>query len=300
MNNNLNITVAIPCHNEAATIGKVIDDFRRELPSADIVVVDNNSTDGTADVCRERKVRLIQEQRKGKGWAVQAVFQHVKTDIVVIVDGDDTYPAEEIHKLIEPVSGHMCDMAVGTRLEKSTRKTLKSLHRIGNIMITNLLNCLFGTRLKDVLSGYRVINANMIKNLPLLTRGFEIEVELTLQALEHGYRIYEVPIVYRERKKGSKSKLNTFKDGYEILIVIAMLLRDHQPIRLFSFLGALSIIMSVFIALNAKSGSSYMLQVIFSGIAFFTGIMLFVTGLILSAVGTRFKEIISLIKRNMV
>jgi glycosyltransferase involved in cell wall biosynthesis len=233
----MRITVAIPCFNEAPTIAKVVSDFRRELPEAEVLVCDNNSTDGSAQLAREAGARVIREKRKGKGFVMQAILEAVSSEVCVVVDGDDTYFAEDVHGLLAPVLGDRADMVVGDRLRQAGSEALTDLHRFGNRAILAIINTVFRTSFRDVLSGYRILNRNLMQSVPLITGGFETETELTLQALEKGMVIEELPIRYRSRPSGSYSKLSPFADGYRILITMAVLLRNHRPLYFFSLIA---------------------------------------------------------------
>ena len=227
-------TVAIPCYNEATTIAKVVSDFRKELPDAEILVVDNASNDESGARAAAAGARVVREKRRGKGFVMQTILETVDADVCVIVDGDDTYFAEDVHKLLQPVTSDQADMVVGDRLKEASSVALNDLHRFGNRAILAIINMAFRTDFQDVLSGYRVMNRNFMGSVPLITGGFETETELTLQALEKGMVILEMPIRYRARPEGSVSKLSPFADGYRILITMAVLLRNHRPLYFFS------------------------------------------------------------------
>ena len=227
-------TVAIPCYNEATTIAKVVSDFRKELPEAEILVVDNASSDDSGARAAAAGARVVREKRRGKGYVMQTILETVDADVCVIVDGDDTYFAEDVHQLLLPVTSDQADMVVGDRLKEASSVALNDLHRFGNRAILAIINMAFRTDFQDVLSGYRVMNRKFMNAVPLIAGGFETETELTLQALEKGMVILEMPIRYRARPVGSLSKLSPFADGYRILITMAVLLRNHRPLYFFS------------------------------------------------------------------
>lgn len=298
---NPRITVAIPCHNEATTVGKVVSDFRAQLPEAEIVVCDNCSTDGTADAALAAGARVIREKRKGKGYALQAILETVDADACVIVDGDDTYFAEDVHTLLRPVLDDRADMAVGDRLKEASSEALSQLHRFGNQAILRMINLAFRSSFRDVLSGYRVVNRNFMRSVPLITGGFETETELTLQALEKGMAIEELPVRYRARPAGSFSKLSPFADGYRILITMAVLLRNHRPLYFFSLMAL------ILLALDAAYAVAWALgglppwrplahAAILAGTAALA-VSFVVLGLVLNAVNAGFREIVSLMRR---
>jgi glycosyltransferase involved in cell wall biosynthesis len=297
----LRIAVAVPCFNEAPTVGKVVADFRRELPTAEIVVFDNASTDGTSDEARKAGAVVVREKRRGKGYVMQTIFETMDADVVVVVDGDDTYFAEDVHELLKPVLDERADMVVGNRLKNATPTALGDLRRFGNHLIIRIMNLVFRTSYQDVLSGFRVINRNFLSRVPLITAGFETETELTLQALEKGMIVEEIPIRYRGRPTGSYSKLSPFADGYRILITIAMLLRNHRPLYFFSFLasvlGLLAVVYGALWGLGAlPQPSSAWHAVVVAGLLVGSGALVIV-GVMMNAINTGFREIQSLQRR---
>ena len=202
-----NIVVAIPCYNEAITIEKVVADFKRALPGADVIVFDNNSSDGSGLLAQNAGARVHQVRNQGKGYVLQEIFEDISADAIVLVDGDDTYEAEDVHRLIRPVLFEGVDMVVGNRLQSATDENMRAHRHVGNRLIVWSINRMFGTRYQDILSGYRVFSRRFVERVPLLTPGFEIETEMTLQALEEGMVINELPISYRSRPADSQSKL---------------------------------------------------------------------------------------------
>lgn len=295
------VTVAIPCHNEATTIAKVVADFRAQLPQAEVLVCDNCSSDGTAEAARAAGARVIREKRKGKGFTLQAILETVETEACVLVDGDDTYFAEDVHALLEPLLADRADMVVGDRLKDASPAALSDLHRFGNRAILSIVNLAFRTSFRDVLSGYRVMNRNFMRSVPLITGGFEVETELTLQALEKGMAIEEVPVRYRARPQGSFSKLSPFADGYRILISMAVLLRNHRPLYFFSLIAL------ALLALDAAYGLAWafgalpawrpLLHGLVMAALLLTAMGLVVLGVVLNAVNAGFREIVALGRR---
>lgn len=225
--------VLIPAYNEEKTIAKVVRDFRKELPKADIIVYDNNSKDRTNVLAKKAGAKVVKAEKQGKGNVVQKMFDEVDADVYVMVDGDDTYPAEYVHDLINPIFDNEADMTMGMRMNGFVKEEKAFLHKIGNKMILWSLNVCFPTKIKDMLTGYRAFNKDIVKNFNLLSSGFTIETEMTIKALENGYRIKEIPIEYRERPKGSISKLKSFEDGKYIMQTILQLFRDHRPMQFF-------------------------------------------------------------------
>lgn len=296
------IAVAIPCYNEEATIAKVISDFRTELPEADVFVFDNNSSDQTAMIAKSAGAKVFSEKRQGKGYVMQRAFKEINADILVMVDGDDTYCAKDVNKLIEPILNDDADMAVGNRLT-SKKKGFSPSHRFGNAVFRYLLNYLFHTKFRDILSGYRVMKRDFYKNLPLMATGFEIETELTLQSLERDFRIMELPIRYRSRPEGSQSKINNFKDGSRIILTIISLLRDYRPIVFFGYIGSFFVVFGIIfgaIIIDEYYKTGFISRVptaILSITLIIIGINALISGLILSAVNRRQKETEVIIKQ---
>lgn len=216
------IAVAIPCYNEAPTVAKVVRDFRNVLPDGEILVVDNASSDETAKLARQAGARVVDESRRGKGYVVRKIFDIVDADICVLVDGDDTYLAEDLDGLLAPIHAGDADMVVGNRLAHASAEALTGVRRFGNRFFIRLVNLLTRTSLTDVLCGYRAVNRRFRQSVRLESHGFEIETELTVRAVREGMRIREVPIGYRERPAGSHSKLSPVKDGLRILWLITM------------------------------------------------------------------------------
>jgi len=235
------IAILIPCYNEELTIGKVVRDFRAELPGAQVYVFDNKSTDRTVEKAREAGARIAYERRQGKGFVVQSMFCQVDADVYIMVDGDATYPPSEVHKLIEPILLGEAEMVVGSRLMDGTDSDFRLLNRLGNGLFLGLINRIFRVKLSDVLSGYRAFNRQFVKNIPIFGGGFETEVELTIKALARGYRISELPVCLTTRPEGSFSKIRIVQDGLVILNTILTLFRDYKPLTFFGGLGLLLI-----------------------------------------------------------
>jgi len=294
------IAVILPCYNEAITIKKVIDDFRRVLPSAEIIVCDNNSSDGTGDLAAEAGAIVIKEPRQGKGFAIRTLFDCVDADIYLMADGDDTYPAKEAMKLIEHVQKRGCDMCVGNRLEHYTTASFRSLHIFGNRVICSMINRLFNCRLQDVLSGYRCFSRRFVKTVPLLSSGFEVETELTLQGLDKGFSLQEEYITYGERPEGSHSKLSTWSDGFLILKTIMYMLKDYRPMLFFGALAGISLSVGLacgFVVVEEflRTGLVYRIPLAILSIgSVLTGFVALAAGLILDTINLRMKEMWSL------
>lgn len=230
------IAVLIPCYNEELTIEKVIKDFKKELPDADIYVYDNNSKDKTAELAIKNGVILRYEYKQGKGNVVKTMFYDIDADIYVMVDGDDTYPAEFVHKLIKPVIEGKADMCIGERFSNGTyqKENKRPFHEFGNKLVKKTINILFKTDLTDIMTGYRVFNKKFVKNMPVMTPRFEIETEMSLYALDKGFIIKEIPIMYRNRPEGSVSKLNTLRDGFKVIKTIIKMYKNYKPLKFFT------------------------------------------------------------------
>lgn len=271
------VAVVIPCHNEATAIGKVVEDFRRALPGARIIVVDNASTDGTASVAHEHGADVVAEHRRGKGNALLRGFRAVEDqEYIVMVDGDGTYDAESARGLVTTCRQH-ADMVVATRLEQFSGDAFPMLHGIGNKGFVLLVRLLFGVSTRDLFSGYRVLRREMIRSLPLISRGFQIDAEISLQAIERGYRVAETAVPYTARIAGSQSKLRTFPDGYRILVVLLALFRDYRPLTCFGAIGA------SFFALGLLAGSLPVLEFLETGLVRRLPLAVLATGLVLLA-----------------
>lgn len=229
------IAVLIPCYNEESTIEKVVRDFRAQLPDANIYVYDNNSKDNTAAVATLAGAFVKRERRQGKGNVVRSMFRDIQADVYVMVDGDDTYPAEFVHDLLQPVLTGEADMVIGDRLSNGsyTHENKRPLHNFGNWLVKTLINRLFKSSLQDIMTGYRTFSHSFVKNMPVHSAGFEIETEMTLHALDKRFFIEEIPIQYRDRPEGSESKLNTFSDGMRVLKTVFWIFKDYKPLAFF-------------------------------------------------------------------
>lgn len=241
------VAVLIPCYNEAVTIGKVIDDFKRVLPDADIYVYDNNSKDNTAAIAEDHGAIVRTEPRQGKGNVVRQMFREIDADYYIMVDGDDTYPAEAAPRLLEPLMNDTADMTVGDRLSNGTygEENDRAFHGFGNNLVRWLIKVIYGYAFDDVMTGYRAFNRIFVKTMPVLSEGFQIETELSIHAVDKRFRIADVPIDYRDRPEGSYSKLSTFGDGAKVLRAIASLFKDHKPMAFFGWLALILIVLGL-------------------------------------------------------
>lgn len=235
------IAALIPCYNEELTIGTVVDDFRRVLPEADIYVYDNNSSDRTSEIAREHGAIVRFEPRQGKGVTVRQMFRDIEADCYVLVDGDDTYPAEAARALIEPILSGEADMTVGDRLTNGTyeHENTRAFHAFGNNLVRWLIHWIYGYSFHDVMTGYRAFSRLFVKTMPVLSVGFQIECEMSIQAVDKHWRILEIPIAYRDRPAGSFSKLSTVSDGIRVLVAIGSLFKDYRPLKFFTLAALL-------------------------------------------------------------
>lgn len=243
----VSIAVLIPCYNEELTIAKVVDDFARELPQATIFVYDNNSSDNTASLAEEHGAVVRFEKRQGKGNVVKQMFREIDADYYVMVDGDDTYPAEDVHALLEPLMRGDADMVIGDRLSNLSypKVNTRAFHSFGNNLVRSMIKHMYGVSIVDVLTGYRAFSRFYVKSCPVISQGFEVETELTIHTIDKNWRFAEVPIEYRRRPEGSESKLSTFKDGFKVLMTIFGLFKDYKPLALFSIVGGILLIIGL-------------------------------------------------------
>ena len=234
------IAILIPCLNEEATVGTVIRDFKTELPNALVYVFDNASEDKTAAVAEQAGATVVKVSRRGKGNVVRTMFRKVDADVYVMIDGDATYAAKDVHQLVEPILNSQADMVVGDRISSSAydQQNTRPFHSSGNKLVRALINLLFGAKCSDILSGYRAFSRCFVDNFPTISEGFEIETELTLHTLDRKFEFVEVPVEYVERPDGSESKLNTFSDGFRIIKTIAMVFKNYRPLFFFGSLAA--------------------------------------------------------------
>lgn len=240
----MKIAVLIPCYNEAVTIGRVIDDFRAELPEADIYVYDNNSDDGSDKIAKAHGAHVRYEHRQGKGNVTRQMFREIEADCYVMVDGDDTYDAAAVHDMIAPVLANDADMVVGDRISNGSygEENSRPFHTFGNTMVRGLINHLYKAGINDIMSGYRAFSRSFVKTYPVISHGFEVETEMTIHCLDKGFRIVQVPFEYRNRPQGSVSKLSTFTDGLLVLKTIAALFREYKPMRFFNWVALIFMI----------------------------------------------------------
>jgi glycosyltransferase involved in cell wall biosynthesis len=240
------VAVLIPCYNEVKTIAKVVTDFKRELPEATVYVYDNNSSDGSDRAAREAGAVVRYEHRQGKGYVIRRMFRDINAECYVITDGDDTYPAECARQMVQMILQKQADMVIGDRLSSTYfQENKRPFHNLGNTMVRNMINFLFRSDIKDILTGYRAFSFEFVKTFPVLSKGFEIETEMTIHALDKNLKIRSVAVPYRDRPSGSFSKLNTYSDGYKVLRTILRLYKNNRPFQFFGMIAALMLVVSL-------------------------------------------------------
>ena len=294
---NPRIAVTIPCYQEEKTIAQVVGDFKKQLPAAEIYVFDNNCTDRTAEFARAAGATVIREKKQGKGYVVATLFEVVDADVLIMIDGDGTYDATAVHRLLAPILAGDADMVVAARLEQYTDKSFRKFHVAGNQMVCGIINRIFGAHISDIFSGYRAFTRECALNIPITSRGFDVETELTVQSLYRGMVIKEIEAPYGERPAGSFSKLRTLPDGMRVLLRLFLLLRAYKPLTLFGTLFIILLLVSIgtgilpfselvlhrYVASRASAIVS-----IASGMLAFMSLSL---GLVLSSVNQRFLEL---------
>ncbi|MCI9680076.1 MAG: glycosyltransferase [Lachnospiraceae bacterium] len=240
------VAVLIPCYNESKTVKKVVEDFRRELPEAVIYVYDNNSTDGTAELAERAGAVVRRERLQGKGNVIRRMFREIDAEVYVMVDGDDTYPAEASPEMVRRVLKEQADMVVGDRLSSTYyTENKRPFHNFGNSFVKNCINRFFDTNIQDIMTGYRAFSYSFVKTFPVLSRGFEIETEMSIHAADKHMQVDNVIIDYRDRPEGSISKLNTFSDGFKVLTRILNLYKNYKPFSFFSLLSVVLVLLGV-------------------------------------------------------
>ena len=273
------IAVLIPCYNESKTIKKVIEDFKRELPEAIIYVYDNNSKDGTDKIAKKAGAIVRYERKQGKGNVIRSMFRDINAECYIMIDGDDTYPAEYARKICDLVLKNGSDMVIGDRLSSTYfTENKRPFHNIGNVIVRKLINMIYKSDIRDVMTGYRAFSYQFVKTFPVLSKGFEIETEMTIHTLDKNMLVDNVVIEYRDRPEGSKSKLNTYSDGVKVIKTIITLYKNYKP---FSFFSVVSIILFIM-------GTVFLLPVIIEYLktglvlkmpSFLTSVFLFICGI---------------------
>ena len=237
------IAVLIPCYNESKTIKKVIEDFKRELPEATIYVYDNNSSDNTAEIAKKAGAIVRTERKQGKGNVIRTMFREIDAECYIMTDGDDTYPAEDAKKMCKEILENNVDMVIGDRLSSTYfEENKRPFHNIGNVIVRLLINMIYKSKIRDVMTGYRAFSYRFVKTFPVLSKGFGIETEMTIHSLDKNLNLENVTIEYRDRPEGSSSKLNTYVDGAKVIKTIISLYKNYKPLSFFLWLAILLVI----------------------------------------------------------
>lgn len=296
------IAVLIPCYNESKTIAKVISDYKAALPEADIYVYDNNSQDQTDNIARQAGAIVRYEHRQGKGNVIRTMFREIDADCYLMIDGDDTYPAENAAEMCNLVLEQNVDMVIGDRLSSTYfEQNKRPFHNFGNTLVRGLINRLFHAQVKDIMTGYRAFSRPFVKHFPVLSQGFEIETEMTIHALDKNFYIKEVPVQYRDRPAGSVSKLNTYSDGLKVLMTIARLFREYKPFLFFSAVAGLFLLIALimFVPVFKEYLETGLVPrfptLIVSGLLALLGFMFFFCGIILDVVAQKHKQLFEIL-----
>ena len=296
------IAVLIPCYNEAKTIEKVVKEYKKVLPEADIYVYDNNSTDGTDKIAEKVGAIVKYEYKQGKGNVIRSMFKQIDANCYLMIDGDDTYPSESAREMCDYVLKGQADMVIGDRLSSTYfSENKRPFHNCGNVLVRSLINTLFKSKVRDIMTGYRAFSYDFVKTFPVLSKGFEIETEMTIHALDKNFLLKEIPVEYRDRPEGSESKLNTFSDGFKVLKTIARLFKEYKPTIFFSILSILFLMISLIFGVPVfkeyfKTGLVPRYPtLIFSGFMLMIAILMFICGIILEVVVKKNRQLFELI-----
>ena len=295
------IAVLIPCYNESMTIEKVVKDYKKALPNADIYVYDNNSTDGTDKIAKKAGAIVRYEYRQGKGNVIRTMFREIDADCYLMIDGDDTYPAENAKEMCDLVLSGRVDMVIGDRLSSTYfSENKRPFHNFGNRIVRFLINFLFKNKVKDIMTGYRAFSKEFVKGFPVLSKGFEIETEMTIHAVDKNFKLVEVPVDYRDRPKGSVSKLNTYSDGIKVIRMIATLFKEYKPFYFFGLFALLFLILALIFGIPVvveyfKIGLVPRFPtLIVASIFLVLSMLLWITGIILEVIVKKHKQLYEL------
>lgn len=293
----MKVAVLVPCYNEAKTIEKVVRDYRAALPEAEIFVYDNNSTDGTDEIAKSAGATVRYEYRQGKGNVIRSMFRQVEADCYLMIDGDDTYPAENAREMVDLVLQKKVDMVVGDRLSSTYyTENKRPFHNLGNSMVRYLVNTIFKGQITDIMTGYRALSYQFVKSFPVLSQGFEIETEMTIHALDKNLAVSSVTVDYRDRPEDSVSKLNTYSDGMKVLRTIARMYKEFRPLSFFGLFAALFVLVGLvmFIPVLAEYFRTGLVPrfptLIVAGVLFTLALLLLVCGLILDTVARKHRQ----------
>lgn len=291
----------IPCYNESKTIKKVINDYKSVLPEADIYVYDNNSNDKTDEIAKKAGAIVRYEYRQGKGNVIRTMFKEINADCYLMIDGDDTYPKENAKEMCDLVLSGKADMVIGDRLSSTYFTENKRLfHNLGNRIVRFLINKLFNNNIKDIMTGYRAFSYEFVKSFPVLSKGFEIETEMTIHAVDKNFKLKEIPVTYRDRQNGSVSKLNTYKDGFRVLKTIAMLFKEYKPSAFFNIISVICLVLSLILGVPVvgeyfETGLVPRFPtLIVSGIILLMALLFCITGIILQVIVKKHRQLYEL------
>ena len=300
------IAVLIPCYNEEKTIEKVVTDAKNALPEAVVYVYDNNSKDRTVELARKAGAVIRYERKQGKGNVIRRMFREIEAQCYIMIDGDDTYPLEYAGEMADKVLYEGSDMVVGDRLSSTYyQENKRPFHNMGNRTVRFFINKLFGNEVKDIMTGYRAFSRMFVKSFPVLSKGFEIETEMTIHAVDKNFLLEEIPVVYRDRPEGSDSKLNTFSDGMKVLKTIATLFREYRPFAFFSLIAAvlwtitLILFVPVFVDYIQTGLVPRFPTLIVSGVIAVLGMLLWVCGIILDVIVKKHRQLYELMLNQM-
>ncbi len=298
---NKKIAVLIPCYNEEKTIAGVVEDFKKSLPDADIYVYDNNSTDQSAKLARSAGAIVRSETRQGKGNVIRSMFRDIEADCYLMVDGDDTYSASDAKKLCAPILEEQADMVIGDRLSGNYTKENKRLfHNFGNELVRFLINWLFRAKVRDIMTGYRAFSRDFVKSFPVLSKGFAVETEMTIHAVDKNFRLKEFTTEYKDRPAGSSSKLNTYSDGARVLMTIVSLFSEYKPLIFFNILAIICLLAATILGLPVLTEyfSTGMVpkfpSLIVACFMLLMGILFFIASLILNAITRKHRQLFEL------
>ena len=296
------IAVLIPCYNESKTIEKVIKDYKKVLPEADIYVYDNNSSDGTDKIAEKAGAIVRYEYKQGKGNVIRSMFQDIDADCYLMIDGDDTYPKENAREMCDLILSKKADMVIGDRLSSTYfQENKRPFHNFGNVLVRGLINGLFKSNVRDIMTGYRAFSYEFVKTFPVLSKGFEIETEMTIHSLDKNFLLKEIPVEYRDRPAGSVSKLNTFSDGFKVLKTIARLFKEYKPSIFFGIISFIFLVMSlcfgipVFVEYFKTGLVPRIPTLIFSGFMLIISMLMFICGIILEVVVKKHRQLFELL-----
>ena len=300
------IAVLIPCYNEAKTIEKVVKDYKKALPEATIYVYDNNSSDNTDKIAKKAGAVVRYEYKQGKGNVVRSMFRQIDAECYIMIDGDDTYPAEHARQMCDLILEGKADMVIGDRLSSTYfTENKRPFHNFGNKMVRFFINKLFKNNVKDIMTGYRAFNYEFVKGFPVLSKGFEIETEMTIHAVDKNYHLVEIPVKYKDRPEGSESKLNTFKDGFKVLKTIAILFKEYKPSAFFNIFSVIFLVLALGFGVPVvveyyKTGLVPRFPTLIVACIFLIiSLLLWITGVILQVIVKKHKQLYEILMNMM-